>query len=713
MDSYEATKIVFSRIQSLDPENASKIMGYVLIQDHGEKEMIRLAFGPETLFVSLINQAKSYLGLSSNTSSTPIPSPPSPFNPISNPNRPNPPPQSSPRIIIPNNGFHTNPSSPSSPWSVSGFSDHRSPNTHMSPRPTSSLSYAAVVNGTSNCSSGSFSSSSTASFSVPFYSKTTRSDSNDEYSNIQVQDQFLFLDDSDPIMSPSGRSDSVVWNTATNWVDSGTCGDAHHHHLHRRSCSVSDAFLGGGSEDGGTGYGWRPCMYFARGFCKNGDSCKFVHSGFPDSPDASAAIVGSPSKLDGFDELLRMKAIQQQRFAAASQLMAGAPFPYNKCMNFLNDTQRSAAAALMMREEFHKFNRCRPERNDFSAMGLVGNSNSIFRQIYLTFPADSTFKEEDVSNYFSTYGPVQDVRIPYQQKRMFGFVTFVLPETVKLILAKGNPHFVCDSRVLVKPYKEKGKVPDKKQQQHQLDRGEFPACLSPSGFDSREPYDLPIGARMFYNTQEMLLRRKLEEQAELQQAIELQGRRLMNLQLLDLKNHHHNHQFQPNLSPGFPIASPTPSHSQINQSLMLPADGGNQEVREENNGGQDAASSPDVSADQNLSHEINGACNTNSGIDNGSSKEESSNLEDSDLHESLEHILPDNLFASPTKSAGDHHSIFSTASAEADDSAPITTTSSSNNIPMLPSTSTLNMASLKSCYFQMPRFSSRQEAIEM
>ena len=53
------------------------------------------------------------------------------------------------------------------------------------------------------------------------------------------------------------------------------------------------------------------------------------------------------------------------------------------------------------------------------------------------------------------------MRIPYQQKRMFGFVTFVYPETVKLILAKGNPHFVCDARVLVKPYKEKGKVPDK------------------------------------------------------------------------------------------------------------------------------------------------------------------------------------------------------------------------------------------------------------
>ncbi|URE48622.1 zinc finger CCCH domain-containing protein [Musa troglodytarum] len=47
---------------------------------------------------------------------------------------------------------------------------------------------------------------------------------------------------------------------------------------------------------------------------------------------------------------------------------------------------------------------------------------------------------------------------------------------------------------------------------------------------------------MLYNSssgQELLLRRKLEEQQqalELQQAIELHARRLMNLQLLDLKN---------------------------------------------------------------------------------------------------------------------------------------------------------------------------------
>ena len=87
-----------------------------------------------------------------------------------------------------------------------------------------------------------------------------------------------------------------------------------------------------------------------------------------------------------------------------------------------------------------------------------------------------------------------------------------------MILAKGNPHFVCDARVLVKPYKEKGKVPDKYRyapslsmnrlgnhggfadanwefcrKQQSMERGEFSACGSPSSLDSRDPYDLQLG----------------------------------------------------------------------------------------------------------------------------------------------------------------------------------------------------------------------------
>lgn len=81
---------------------------------------------------------------------------------------------------------------------------------------------------------------------------------------------------------------------------------------------------------------------------------------------------------------------------------------------------------------------------------------------------------------------------------------------------------------------------------------------------------------MLYNNQEML-RRKLEEQADLQQAIEMQGRRLMNLQL-HLKNNHLNHQFHHGLSNGSPIPSPTLSHSPNNRARIFPFEGSDEEV---------------------------------------------------------------------------------------------------------------------------------------
>ncbi|GMJ07066.1 hypothetical protein like AT3G51950 [Hibiscus trionum] len=598
MDSYEATGRVFSRIQSLDPENASKIMGFLLIQDHGEKEMIRLAFGPEAHIHSLILEAKSHFGLSIS-----------------------------------------NPPTPSTPLSPSPFSTN------------SNLSYASVVNG---------------------------SNGNGFIDEHQFHDHLSFLNDSKPEDLFSPRLDLAMPDSV----------------LHRRSFSVPGLCFGA-ADDVNSGIGWKPCLYFARGFCKNGTSCRFLHGDC--AADGGAALVGSPSKLnelEQYQELLRSKALQQQqqKLASASEFMAGTSLTYG----------RSAMAALMMGDELHKLGRCRPERNDFSAMGLAAALNPGSRQIYLTFPADSTFKEEDVSNYFSIYGPVQDVRIPYQQKRMFGFVTFVYPETVKLILAKGNPHFICDSRVLVKPYKEKGKVQEKKQQQ-QLERGDYSVCSSPSAIDSREPFDFHLGSKMFYNTQEMLLRRKLEEQADLQQAIELQGRRLMNLQLLDLKNQHQS-QFHHGLSTGSIIPSPTVPRTPNNHALIFPADGINQEVPEENGGCSISAVSKLAAAmkDDKQMEEINPVCNYKN--DNGNSNTKGkANSEESDLPESFEHILPDNLFASPKKSAGDHLTVFSTSPTEAlkaDDKTGTPTTSCSNG-------------DASGHLLQMPRFSSGQGTIGM
>ncbi|KAL6199686.1 hypothetical protein ACLB2K_029469 [Fragaria x ananassa] len=575
MDSYEATKIVFSRIQSLDSENASKIMGYLLIQDQSEKEMIRLAFGPETLLHNLIINAKTQLGLVH--SKTPS------FNPIS---RPNP--------------LSLSSSPTSNLWSLSN---------PISPSSTCSPSYANVVSKSTNLASGSLSSS-----------------INDSSSATELVDNFQFSFLNDP-------------RTEEEFVDGGLEGVYGTNSMNKQSHSAhcECAF---GSEDVNSGLGWKPCSYFARGFCKNGNICRFLHGdGYP----------GNVSMLEQCEDLLRSNAAaQQHKLAAVSQFMSNSSsLPYNKCLNFLmqqqqNDAQRS----LMMGEELHKLGRYQRERNDISSLG--GNVIPSSRQIYLTFPADSTFREEDVSNYFNMFGPVQDVRIPYQQKRMFGFVTFVYSETVRIILAKGNPHFVCDSRVLVKPYKEKGKIPDKKLHQH-LERGDYSLCSSVSVVDSREPYDFNLGSRMYYSTQEMMLRRKLEDQANVEHAIELQERRLLNMHLLGIKNNNH-HQYYQGQSEGSPFPSPTLSLAPKNQPLT------------------------DVSEVSIISQTY--------ALDGEQQEEKSgknqSNAEECDLHQSVGHNLPENLFASPAV-AGDHINVFSTASAQFNDSASAISSSSSSN----------------------------------
>ncbi|XP_077230368.1 zinc finger CCCH domain-containing protein 53-like isoform X2 [Tasmannia lanceolata] len=581
MDAYEATRIVLSRIQNLDPENAPKIMGLLLIQDCGEKEMIRLAFGPETLLHSLIFKAKKELGLLSSSTRQQT------LNPSS-------------RLV----GL-------SLPYS----------STMSSPWPTTSLSPSNTFSGDFQNNPDDLISPKTSSYpninGIHVGSNPSSYYGGDLIDDFQLHDQLSFLNNASGSPNFGPKNGNELFYQDTNW-----------------------------GSDVGSGFGWKPCLYFARGFCKNGSSCRFLH-GVPDSPDA---VVGGGGKFD-----------------------VGDLVPTSPSFPFLNDTQR--AAVMMLGEDSHKFNgrSMRMERNDFS-IGGGGMVNPSSRQIYLTFPADSTFREEDVSNYFSIYGPVQDVRIPYQQKRMFGFVTFVYPETVKLILAKGNPHFVCDARVLVKPYKEKGKVSDKKQQN---ERGDFSACMTPTSIDSRDAYDLQLGARMFYNSHEALLRRKLEEQADLQQAIELQGRRLMGLHLLEVKKRN--------------LSSPLPSPHPFNHSERS-----SPEALEEKCPSPAVSISPPVDP---FRQEL---------TDNHIAIEK-------DFQESLEHNLPDSPFASPTKSPGNSSSIFSEAANSAAEWSS-SSTSSNNNLmasSLLPTTSTLDMASLKSCYFQMPRFSSGQGAIEM
>ena len=93
-----------------------------------------------------------------------------------------------------------------------------------------------------------------------------------------------------------------------------------------------------------------------------------------------------------------------------------------------------AAAALMMGDDMHKLSRSRFERGDFGLNGGVGITNPGSRQIYLTFPADSTFKEEDVSNYFRYYWfEKNNVLKLFPSFWSFGFFNLVILDFVALM----------------------------------------------------------------------------------------------------------------------------------------------------------------------------------------------------------------------------------------------------------------------------------------
>ncbi|KAF2292403.1 hypothetical protein GH714_021975 [Hevea brasiliensis] len=458
MDFTESTKVVYNRIQKLDPANVSKIIGYLLLQDHGEREMIRLAFSPDNLIYSLITKAKSDLGLNKPGVSTPIS--PSQVNSV-------------PALDIP---LQFTPFSPASPRPASSpVASHRAVSSYWDAQV--SVDQQQVHN---------------LDFGAPgnyFYPE--------------------------PALGPR-----------TN----------------RRSPSLPELPV-------------KVCHYFNKGFCKHGNNCRYFH-GHPMSESFSQifspksneisseehfVLPGSLEKLEmEITELLRSRrgmpvsiaslpimyyekygrTLQAEGYLTESQRHGKAGYSLTKLLARLKNSIRvidrpHGQHSVILAEDVPKCFEYAGERNDPG--GIVAGS----RQIYLTFPAESTFTEQDVSNYFSKFGPVQDVRIPCQQKRMFGFVTFIFVETVKQILAKGNPHFVCGARVLVKPYKEKSRLVDRK----------YSEKIQPSIYYGPHFIDgdseLHSMTKVYGNSR--IIRKQLMDEQE--HALELETRRLSELNL--------------------------------------------------------------------------------------------------------------------------------------------------------------------------------------
>ncbi|KAI5674720.1 hypothetical protein M9H77_15084 [Catharanthus roseus] len=489
MDSFEAAKIVHDRIMRLEPEHvARKIVGYIYLHDLPDQEMIRLALGPDQLIHNLIQKAKSALMLSP----TPVYSPP--ISPGINP----------------------------SPISDPSFQ------LAPSPRPLSSPIGFRV--------------------SAPYWER-------ERERQLATDQQSVHSSDLPPFMFSEVHDDYRLQNQFMSLEEQLEPVNLRNSDFHGDFYFQEAAYCNASNEGSRIPinqleFPVKTCHYFNKGFCKHGSNCRYLHGQmFSESyprvfgqnlnENAIEDQLFSPGSLEKLEfeitELLKSrrgnpvsiaslpmiyyekygKTLQAEGYLTESQRHGKAGYSLTKLLARLKNSIRlidrpHGQHSVVLAEDAPKYLEARGERNDPGP--IVSGS----RQIYLTFPAESTFSEEDVCNYFSTFGSVQDVRIPCQQKRMFGFVTFGSADTVKIILSKGNPHYVCGARVLVKPYREKSKLVERKYQE----KFEPQICYHLDHIDSEFQPRWPSSR---------LLRKQLMQDHE--QALEFESRRLSQLQL--------------------------------------------------------------------------------------------------------------------------------------------------------------------------------------
>lgn len=270
MEFSQSTKIVFDRIQRLEPENVSKIIGYLLLQDYGEREMIQLASGPDGLIHALINKAKSELGLSLKLSvSTQVPPPP--IKPASLTDLPL---QYTPFTPAPSRPF----SSPATFRAVTTYWDKQFV-----------LDQPPIRN-------------------VDFVSATYTNPIEEDY-HLHNQAQFLNLEDQLESVNPVGAEFSSNYYYPESTFGSVATRTS------RRSPSLPDIPL-------------KTCHYYNKGFCRHGTNCRYFHGqslsdGFPHIFTPTP----NPSELVGDDQLLSPASLEKLEFEIIELLKSRRGIP--------------------------------------------------------------------------------------------------------------------------------------------------------------------------------------------------------------------------------------------------------------------------------------------------------------------------------------------------------------------------------------------------
>ncbi|WVZ66502.1 hypothetical protein U9M48_015711 [Paspalum notatum var. saurae] len=219
-------------------------------------------------------------------------------------------------------------------------------------------------------------------------------------------------------------------------------------------------------------------FYFSMGYCQKGESCPFSHgSGSPEMNHLRQlnALESLPKLEKEVSELLvslQPPRVPIESLANIYSKRYGKPL---KIGGFcLEDPEhdydlKGLLPMLCTTRVIEREGKCyvvpvgdAPKYldDDFKLVMPTAGAGSAGRRnlIYITFGSKSTFTNEDAWKYFSQYGPVSGVRIPLREKRTFGYVTFLYPETVKRVLSERsptNPHFIRGDKVYAKACKEK------------------------------------------------------------------------------------------------------------------------------------------------------------------------------------------------------------------------------------------------------------------
>ncbi|XP_064957440.1 zinc finger CCCH domain-containing protein 18-like isoform X2 [Musa acuminata AAA Group] len=364
MEVADFTKIVIHRIQKLEPENAMKLIGYLLLK-YTDQEIMEFAFGPDHQILSLISEAKAYLNLSHKSS-------------ISSPMQ----------SLLDQQLHHMSSSSPTIPLPFPSPSNFRGPAPPLDPHlPSDQMpishnlglppsSYADLIGG--------------------------------------LYDQAELLS----LKSQLHHFHNSYFPEATLARDLGL----------RTNVRLRPGWLESLP---------RACHYYYKGYCKNGFNCRFFHG--QTIPDGFSAIHNPNMNESGNDDhVFAPESLRKLEFEIAELLKSKQGMPvsiaslptmylekYGKMLQadgYLTESQRHGKGGLsltrllsrlnnsiriidrphgqhsvVLAEDAPKYMEYWSERNDHGA--VIASSH----QIYLTFPAESTFTEEDVFNYFKKY----------------------------------------------------------------------------------------------------------------------------------------------------------------------------------------------------------------------------------------------------------------------------------------------------------------------